>query len=219
MSSDAVEIETGGAPTGSVIWLHGLGADGHDFEPIVPELVRPGERALRFVFPHAAVRPVTLNGGYPMRAWYDITALDRGAAQDAAGIRASQELISSLIRRENDRGIPTDHIVLAGFSQGGAMALFAGPRYPHRLAGIMGLSCYLLQSARLEAERTPANQSTPIFIGHGSQDPVIAVGLGEEASRQLQAAGYAVEWHTYSMPHSVSPQEVADIGAWLRRVL
>ena len=219
MSSDAVEIETGRAPAGSVIWLHGLGADGHDFEPIVPELVRPGERALRFVFPHAPVRPVTLNGGYPMRAWYDITALDRGAAQDEAGIRASQQAITTLIRRENERGIATDHIVLAGFSQGGAMALYAGPRYPQKLAGIMGLSCYLLQAARLAAERTAANQSTPLFIAHGIQDPVIAAALGEEASRQLQTAGYAVEWHTYSMPHSVSPQEVADIAAWLRRVL
>jgi phospholipase/carboxylesterase len=219
VSSGAVEIETGRAPTGSVIWLHGLGADGHDFESIVPELVRPGERALRFVFPHAPVRPVTLNGGYPMRAWYDITALDRDAAQDETGIRASQQAITTLIRRENDRGIPTDHIVLAGFSQGGAMALFAGPRYPQKLAGIMGLSCYLLQGARLEAERTPANQSTAVFLAHGSQDPVIPPLLGEEASRQLQAAGYAVEWHTYSMPHSVSPQEVTDIATWLRRVL
>jgi phospholipase/carboxylesterase len=219
VTSEAVEVETGRAPTGSVIWLHGLGADGHDFEPIVPELVRPAERALRFVFPHAPVRPVTLNGGYPMRAWYDISAIERGAAQDEAVNRASQQAIATLIRRENDRGIPTDHIVLAGFSQGGAMALFAGPRYPQKLAGIMGLSCYLLQSARLEAERTPANQSTPVFIAHGSQDPVIAPLLGEEASRQLQAAGYAVEWHMYSMPHSVSPQEVTDIAAWLRRVL
>ena len=219
MSIDAVEIETGRAPTGSVIWLHGLGADGHDFEPIVPELVRPGERALRFVFPHAPVRPVTINGGYAMRAWYDITALERGAAQDEAGIRASQQAITALIRRENERGISADHIVLAGFSQGGAMALFAGARYPQKLAGIMGLSCYLLLGARLEAERAPANQSTPIFIAHGTQDPVVAPILGEEASRQLQAAGYAVEWHTYSMPHSVSPQEVADIAAWLRRVL
>ena len=219
MASDAVEVETGRAPSASVIWLHGLGADGHDFEPIVPELVRPGERALRFIFPHAPVRPVTLNGGYPMRAWYDITALDRGAAQDEAGIRASQQTITALIRRENERGIATERIVLAGFSQGGAMALYAGPRYPQQLAGIMGLSCYLLQSARLETERTPANQSTPVFMAHGSQDAVVAPQLGEEASRQLQAAGYAVEWHAYSMPHSVCPQEVADIGAWLRRVL
>lgn len=219
MSSDAVEIETGRAPTGSVIWLHGLGADGHDFEPIVPELVRPGERPLRFVFPHAPVRPVTLNGGYPMRAWYDIAALDRGAAQDEAGIRASQQTITTLIRRENERGIATDHIVLAGFSQGGAMALYAGPRYPQKLAGIMGLSCYLLQGARLQAERSAANQSTPLFMAHGSHDPVVAPALGEEACRQLQTAGYTVEWHTYSMPHSVSPQEIAAIAGWLRRVL
>jgi phospholipase/carboxylesterase len=219
VARDAVEIETGRTPTGTVIWLHGLGADGHDFEPMVPELVRPGERALRFVFPHAPVRPVTLNGGYPMRAWYDIVALDRKAAEDEAGIRASQQAITALIERENDRGIPTDHIVLAGFSQGGAMALFVGLRYPQKLAGIMGLSCYLLLGARLEAERTPANQATPVFIAHGSQDPVVAPILGEEASRRLQAAGYAVEWHAYSMPHSVSPQEVADIATWLRRVL
>lgn len=220
MSSDAVEVETGRAPTGSVIWLHGLGADGHDFEPIVPELVRPDERALRFVFPHAPVRAVTLNAGYRMRAWYDIAALDRRATEDETGIRASQQAIAALIRRENERGIPTERIVLAGFSQGGAMALYAGPRYPEKLAGIMGLSCYLLLGGhRLTAERSTANQATPVFLGHGSQDPVVAPQLGEEAKRQLQAAGYAVEWHTYSMPHSVCPQEVADIAAWLRRVL
>jgi phospholipase/carboxylesterase len=219
VSSEAVEIETGRAPTGSVIWLHGLGADGHDFEPVVPELVRPGERALRFVFPHAPVRPVTLNGGYPMRAWYDIVALDRKAAEDEPGIRASQQAIGALIRRENERGIPSNQIVLAGFSQGGAMALFAGTRYPQKLAGIMGLSCYLLLGARLEAEHTAENQATPVFLAHGTQDPVVAPLLGEEASRRLQAAGYAVEWHTYSMPHSVSQQEISDIAGWLRRVL
>ncbi len=219
MSIDAVEIETGAKPAGSVIWLHGLGADGHDFEPIVPELVRAGERALRFVFPHAPVRPVTLNGGYRMRAWYDIAALDRRAAEDEAGIRASQEAIAALIRRENERGIPSERIVLAGFSQGGAMSLYAGTRYPQRLAGIMGLSCYLLLAGRLEAERAPANNATPVFLAHGTLDPVVAATLGEEARRLLQAAGYAVEWHAYSMPHSVSPQEVVDIAAWLRRVL
>jgi phospholipase/carboxylesterase len=185
----------------------------------VPELIRPGERSLRFVFPHAPVRPVTLNGGYPMRAWYDIAALDRKTAEDEAGIRASQQAITVLIRRENERGIPTGNIVLAGFSQGGAMALFAGLRYPEKLAGMMGLSCYLLLGARLETERAAANQATPVFMAHGTQDPVVAPMLGEEASRRLQAAGYAVEWHTYSMPHSVSPQEVADIAAWLRRVV
>ena len=219
MSREAVEVETGRAPAAAVIWLHGLGADGHDFEPIVPELVTPGERALRFVFPHAPIRPVTLNGGYAMRAWYDIAALDRRAPEDESGIRASQAAIETLIRRENARGIASERIVLAGFSQGGAMALFTGTRYAQPLAGIMGLSCYRVLARRFDAERAAANQSTPVFLAHGTQDPVVAAALGEEACRQLQAAGYAVEWHTYSMAHAVCPQEVADIALWLRRVL
>jgi phospholipase/carboxylesterase len=214
-----VEIETGRNPQAAVIWLHGLGADGHDFEPIVPELVRPTDRPLRFVFPHAPMRPVTLNGGYVMRAWYDIIAIDRRAAEDGQGIRASQALVTELIRRENARGIPSERIVLAGFSQGGAMALFCGTRYPERLAGIIGLSCYQVLATQFDAERLPANQNTPIFLGHGTQDPVVIPALGEAASRELQAAGYEVEWHAYSMPHSVCPQEVIDIAAWLRRVL
>jgi phospholipase/carboxylesterase len=219
MQEQGIEVQTGSDPSGSIIWLHGLGADGHDFEPIVPELVRRGERALRFVFPHAAVRPVTLNGGYAMRAWYDIVAIDRRAAEDDKGIRGSQAVIEALIRRENERGISSERIVLAGFSQGGAMALFAGTRHAQRLAGILALSCYQLLANRFESERSAANQSTPIFLAHGLQDPVVPPVLGEEAHQQLQLAGYAVEWHTYSMPHSVSPQEVADIAAWLRRVL
>ena len=219
MGRDAVEIETGRNPQVSVIWLHGLGADGHDFEPIVPELVQRSERAVRFVFPHAPIRPVTLNGGYAMRAWYDIIALDRRAEEDVNGIRASQELITAWIRRENASGIPSERIVLAGFSQGGAMALYSGTRYPERLAGIIGLSCYQPLAGRLDAERLAANQATPIFLGHGMQDPVVIPALGEAACRQLQAAGYAVEWHAYSMPHSVCPQEVTDIATWLRRVL
>ena len=219
MSRDAVEVETGRAPTGAVIWLHGLGADGHDFEPIVPELVQPGERALRFVFPHAPIRPVTLNAGYAMRAWYDIAALDRRTAEDETGIRASQASIEVMIRRENARGIRSERIVLAGFSQGGAMALFAGTRYPERLAGMMGLSCYLVLAASLNAERVAANESTPIFLAHGTQDPVIPPVLGEHARHALQAAGYTVEWHSYDMPHAVCPQEIADIAAWLHRVL
>jgi len=216
---DAVEIETGRNPQVSVIWLHGLGADGHDFEPIVPELVQRSERAMRFVFPHAPIRPVTLNGGYAMRAWYDIIALDRRAEEDVNGIRASQELVTAWIRRENASGIPSERIVLAGFSQGGAMALYSGTRYPERLAGIIGLSCYQPLAKRLDAERLAANQATPIFLAHGMQDPVVIPALGEAACRQLQAAGYAVEWHAYSMPHSVCPQEVTDIATWLRRVL
>jgi len=219
VAREGVEVETGRDPQAAVIWLHGLGADGHDFEPLVPELVQPAERALRFVFPHAPMRPVTLNNGYVMRAWYDIIALDRRTTEDEDGIRASQTLITELIRRENVRGIATEHIVLAGFSQGGAMALFAGTRYPERLAGIIGLSCYQLLAGRFAAERNPANQATPIFLAHGTQDPVVAPVLGEATCRQLQDAGYAVEWHAYSMPHSVCPQEVADIAAWLRRVL
>ena len=219
MAREGVEVETGRNPQAAVIWLHGLGADGHDFEPLVPELVQPSERALRFVFPHAPMRPVTLNNGYVMRAWYDIIALDRRAAEDESGIRASQALITELIRRENSRGITTERIVLAGFSQGGAMALFSGTRYPERLAGIIGLSCYQILAGRFAAERPPANQATPIFLAHGTQDPVVAPALGEAARRQLEAEGYTVEWHAYSMPHSVCPQEVADIAAWLRRVL
>ena len=219
MGRDAVEIETGRNPQVSVIWLHGLGADGHDFEPIVPELVQRSERSVRFVFPHAPIRPVTLNGGYAMRAWYDIIALDRRAEEDVNGIRASQELVTAWIRRENASGIPSERIVLAGFSQGGAMALYSGTRYPERLAGIIGLSCYQPLAGRLDAERLAANQATPIFLGHGMQDPVVIPALGEAACRQLQAAGYAVEWHAYSMPHSVCPQEVTDIATWLRRVL
>jgi len=219
VSRDAVEVETGRDPQAAVIWLHGLGADGHDFEPIVPQLVQPADPALRFVFPHAPVRPVTLNGGYAMRAWYDIVAIDRLAAEYASGIRASQTAIHQWVRGENARGISTSRIVLAGFSQGGAMALYAGTRYPERLAGIMGLSCYQLLAESFAAERTAANQSTPVFLGHGTQDPVVPPALGLAACRQLQAAGYALEWHAYSMPHSVCPEEIADIAAWLRRVL
>jgi phospholipase/carboxylesterase len=219
VARDAVEVETGRDPTGTVIWLHGLGADGHDFEPLVPELVRPGERALRFVFPHAPIRPVTLNGGFAMRAWYDIVALDRQGPEDEAGIRASQATMEALIRRENGRGIASERIVLAGFSQGGAMAVFTGVRHAQKLAGMMGLSCYMLLAARLVPERQAANQATPMFLAHGNEDPVVLPALGEESRRLLEAAGYAVEWHSYNMPHSVCPQEVADISAWLRRVL
>jgi len=214
-----VEIETGPNPAAAVILLHGLGADGYGFEPIVSELVRPGERALRFVFPHAPVRPVTLNGGFAMRAWYDIVSLERRGPEDEAGIRSSQATVEALIRRENARGIPSERIALAGFSQGGALALFAGVRYGEKLAGIIGLSCYLLLAGRLTAERSGANQATPIFLAHGLQDPVVAPALGEQARAALEAAGYRVEWHTYTMPHSVCPQELTDLAQWLRRVI
>jgi phospholipase/carboxylesterase len=216
---DALEIETGPNPAGSVIWLHGLGADGHDFEPIVPELVRRDERPLRFVFPHAPVRAVTLNAGYAMRAWYDIIGLDRNSKQDEQGIRASDSAVRALIRRENERGISTDRIVLAGFSQGGAMAIYSGTRFPEQFAGIMALSCYMLMAEKFVVERSKANAKTPVFMAHGTFDPVVAVQLGDESRKVLQAAGYPVEWHTYPMPHSVSPEEITDIAAWLRKVL
>ena len=216
---EAIEIETGRKPTGAVLWLHGLGADGHDFAPIVPQLVGPDERPLRFVFPHAPVRPVTINGGMAMRAWYDILGFDRGIPQDTGGIRASDAQVAELIRRENVRGIATNRIVLGGFSQGGAISLFSGPRYPEKLAGIMGLSCYLLLEDLLPAERTPVNYRTPIFLAHGTQDPIVDVRRGAEARQLLEAGGYPVEWHAYPMPHSVCPQEVEDIAAWLRKVL
>jgi phospholipase/carboxylesterase len=216
---ETIEVETGKQPTGSVIWMHGLGADGHDFGPIVPELVRPNERALRFVFPNAPVRPVTINAGYAMRAWYDIIGIDRHSQPDEAGIRASDAIVRGLIRRENERGIPTNRIVLAGFSQGGAMSLMTGTRYPEKLAGIMALSCYMLLAPKLEAERSSANGATPIFMAHGTQDPVVPYALGEESRQLLEKLGYPVEWHSYPMPHSVCVEEVADIAAWLRRVL
>ncbi len=216
---ETIELQTGSDPTGTVIWMHGLGADGHDFEPLVPELVHRGERALRFVFPNAPVRPVTINGGYAMRAWYDTAGIARHPVQDEVGIRASDSAIRALIRRESERGIPTQRVALAGFSQGGAMSLFTGTRYPAQLAGIMGLSCYMLLPSTFEAERTPANQSTPLFIGHGADDPVVPIARGEEMYRLLAAADYAVEWHSYRMAHSVCPEEIAHIAAWLRKVL
>jgi phospholipase/carboxylesterase len=216
---EAFQIETGRQPTGTVIWLHGLGADGHDFAPIVPELVRPDERPLRFVFPHAPARPVTVNNGMAMRAWYDILGFGRGFPQDEAGIRDSDKLVRELIARETARGIPASRIVLGGFSQGGAISLFTGPRYPDKLAGIMGLSCYLLVEDSLPTERTRVNYTTPIFMGHGTQDPVVDIKLGTQAKQLLEAGGYPLEWHAYPMPHSVCPEEVQDIAAWLRKVL
>jgi phospholipase/carboxylesterase len=214
-----VEVETGPRPAGSVIWLHGLGADGHDFEPAVPGLVGARTGALRFVFPHAPVRAVTLNGGARMRAWYDIMGFDRHVAQDESGVRASDAAIRALIRRENERGIATERIVLAGFSQGGAMAIFTGTRLPQRLAGIIGLSCYLLLADSFARERHTANQATPIFLAHGSFDAVVDPRLGEETRALLEAAAHPVEWHSYPMPHAVCAEEIAAIAAFLQRVL
>jgi phospholipase/carboxylesterase len=214
---ETVTVETGPKPTFTIIWMHGLGADGHDFEPLVPELVDRTMPALRFVFPHAPVRPVTINNGYAMRAWYDIIGIDRRAAEDFEGIKASAAGIAGLIKTENDRGIPTHRIVLAGFSQGGAMALHIGTRHPDALAGIIALSCYLPLARELEKERAVATQATPIFMAHGVQDPVVPFALGDESHRLLAASGYSVEWRSYPMPHSVCEPEVADIRAFLRQ--
>ncbi len=219
MPLETVEIETARDPDAAVIWLHGLGADGHDFEPVVPELVRGGERAWRFVFPHATPRPVTINGGLAMRAWYDIRSFDRKAGEDEAGFRDSAAAVGELIAREVARGILAKRIVLAGFSQGGAVSLYTAPRYPDRLAGVMALSAYLPLPARLDAEQGLANRGTPIFMAHGLADPVLPVAMGLESREFLQARGYAVEWHQYPMAHSVCADEVGDIRAYLRRVL
>ena len=212
---EALEIETGPSPRAAVIWLHGLGADGHDFEPIVPELGMPAAPAVRFVFPHAPLQPVAINRGAVMRAWYDVTGDGR---QDAEGIRASQVRVEALIARERARGIAARSIVLAGFSQGGAMALHTGLRYPERLAGILALSCYLPLPETLEREASQATRDVPIFMAHGTQDPVIPLSWAMRSRDRLGALGYAVEWHEYPMPHSVCAEEIADIGRWLRTV-
>lgn len=214
-----VEINPHGEPQCSVVWLHGLGADGHDFEPIVPELGLPEAAGVRFVFPHAPVRPVTVNGGMPMRAWYDIVGIGQGYPQDAESIRSSAEQVGRLIERENKLGIPSSRIVLAGFSQGGAIALHAGLRYPERLAGVMGLSTYLPLPEDLTAERSQANADVPVFMGHGVWDQVVPHGYGSLSRERLVEAGYSVEWHEYRMEHSVVMDEIRDIAAWLRRVL
>jgi phospholipase/carboxylesterase len=218
MSEPPVEVTTGPNPVGTVIWLHGLGADGHDFEPLVPELLRLHHLSLRYVFPHAPVRPVTVNGGYPMRAWYDVLSFDRNSKLDSAGIAASDANIRALIERENQRGISADHIVLAGFSQGGAMALYTGLRLEQRLAGVMGLSTYLLAPDQLQAEQHAVNLQTPVFLAHGTRDPVLPYAMGEQTSAALTAAGYKVEWHSYAMEHSLCVEEVADIAAYLAGV-
>ncbi|TBR35925.1 MULTISPECIES: alpha/beta hydrolase [Dyella] len=210
-----VEHETGPHPTHSVIWLHGLGADGHDFGPIVPELVAPPWPALRFVFPHAPVRPVTLNGGMPMRAWFDISGVDLVSRPDEAGMRASIAAVEALIARENERGVPDERILLAGFSQGGAIVLSGGLRHPRKLAGIVALSTYLPMQDSFAAERHAANADTPIFWGHGTADPIVPLTRGVQARDVLQSFGYRVDWHTYPMPHSVSGEEVGDLRTWM----
>lgn len=215
---EAIEIETGPAPTACVLWLHGLGADGTDFVPVVDALDLP-DRPIRFVFPHAPMRPVTINQGYVMRAWYDVLSMDFGRRADEHGVRESQGLIETMIAREVARGIAASGIVLAGFSQGGAIALQTGLRHAARLAGIMALSCYVPLAESLDAEGSAANRGVPIFMAHGTQDPVIPVSLARASRDLLGRLGYDVAWHEYPMEHSVAPEEVEAIGAWLRRVL
>jgi phospholipase/carboxylesterase len=214
-----IELETGARPDAAVVWLHGLGADGNDFVPIVEEMKLPESAAIRFVFPHAPVRPVTINAGFPTRAWYDIAGGDFATRADMTGVRASQAAIEALLEREKARGIAARRIVLAGFSQGGAIALYTGLRHRERLAGIVALSTYLVAADRLADEGTDANRDVPIFMAHGLYDPIVPVAAARRSRALLERLGYAVEWHEYPMPHSVAREELDDIGAWLARAL
>jgi len=219
---ETVEINPVNPPTGAVIWLHGLGADGHDFEPVVPELKLDGHLDLRFVFPHAPVREVTINNGIAMRAWYDLLTLDRNGPEDEAGMRESAALLGGLIEREKARGIAFDRIVVAGFSQGGAIALHTALRFPHRLCGLLALSTLLPLQYTLDEEvfgnEAVQGHDMPILIAHGAFDPMLPLALGRQACDVLEGAGFPVEWHEYPMAHAICPQEIADIRAWLLRV-
>ena len=215
MSLPCVEIETAPNPRHAVVWLHGLGADGNDFAPIVPQLVDRAWPPLRFVFPHAPVRPVTINNGMPMRAWYDIRGVALADKQDEVGIRASIDALDALIARETERGIAAEQVLVAGFSQGGAIALAGGVRHAARLAGIMALSTYLPLDAMTATERSAANAGLPIFMGHGSLDPVVPQALGVMSRNALIALGYDVQWHAYPMMHQVCAEEIADVRAWM----
>jgi phospholipase/carboxylesterase len=213
-----IELNTGPEPAGTIIWMHGLGADGWDFVPIVRELALPDDLALRFIFPHAPVQPVTINNGMEMRAWYDIAMNDISRLPDEGGIRESQAAVERLIARERDRGIESSRIVLAGFSQGGAIALQTGLRHANRLGGIVALSTYLPLEDSLDAEASSANRATPIFMGHGTDDPVVPVQLAEISRSALQKRGYEIEWHTWPMPHSVCGEEIEAVSAFLGRI-
>ena len=216
---DTVEVGAAEGATHTVIWMHGLGADGNDFVPIVPELFLPPELAVRFVFPHAPQRPITLNGGLHMRAWFDITSLDRSSAEDAEGIGISQAQVESLIAEEHARGVSSSNIVLAGFSQGGAIALHTGLRHAEPLAGIMALSTWLPLHEGLASEASPVNQATPVFMAHGTYDDMVPCKFGEYSRDFMKQAGYAVDWHAYPMQHQVCTEQIADIGRWLGSVL
>jgi phospholipase/carboxylesterase len=215
-SADAVVLAPATPASASVIWLHGLGADGHDFVPIVPELKLPPSPGIRFVFPHAAVRPVTLNMGMRMRAWYDIKTLTAEGRADEAGLRQSAGRVAELIAAERALGIASNRIVIAGFSQGAAVALHVALRHAEPLAGILALSCYLPLQSALAAELSEANRQAPILMCHGVQDPVLPLALGLAACNWLRAAGYRVEWKEYPMQHQVCLPEIQDVSAWLR---
>lgn len=216
---ECVEQETGAAPEWCVLWLHGLGADGNDFAPIVPELVRRHWPAVRFVFPHAPVRPVTINGGMRMRAWYDIVGMDFATRAEAAGIDESVAQVEALVAREGERGIPPSRVLLAGFSQGGAIALAAGLRRHEPLAGLVALSTYLPGGVAMAAQRHASAVAQPVFFAHGDSDPVIPVQYGQASAQMLERVGFEVEWHRYPMAHQVCAQEIADLGDWLDRRL
>ncbi|HTF88803.1 MAG TPA: dienelactone hydrolase family protein [Planctomycetota bacterium] len=216
---DAVELEPDVAARACVIWLHGLGADGNDFVPIVPALGLDEKLAVRFVFPHAPRIPVSINNGFVMPAWYDIGDIDLEKRHDQVGVRRSAEAVKRLIERENQRGVPTSRIVLAGFSQGGAIALFTGVRYPERLAGVIGLSTYMVLADSLAAEATPANRDVPILMCHGTRDPMVGRQRGKGSADALKAAGYRVDWHEYPMQHEVVIEEIRLVGEFLTSVL
>ena len=214
---ECVEVTTGPEPVGSVIWLHGLGADGHDFEPIVPELRLPADLPLRFVFPHAPIRPVTINGGMAMRAWYDIVSLDAEGRADAEGVRESTAILEELVARECERGIAAEDIVIAGFSMGGAIAINTALHTRNKLAGLMALSTYLPLPDEIDG--SPGSRDLPVFMAHGSFDPMLPMQWGRLSAERLEEAGYNIEWHEYPMAHAVCPEEIRDIREWLSGVL
>ena len=216
---ETIELDSAPNPTVSIIWMHGLGADNTDFVPLVKELDLRGCPAIRFIFPNAGTMPVTINNGYVMRSWYDILTSDLVRREDETGLRASQAQIEALIAREKARGIPASRIILAGFSQGCAMTLQTGLRHPEKLAGLMCLSGYLPLADKTAAERTPASLQTPIFMAHGTADPVVAIARAEQSRDLLTGMGYQVEWHAYRMQHSLCQEEIDAIGAWLKKVL
>lgn len=217
-SDNYIELSPDTTPKATVIWLHGLGADGADFVPIVPELHLPSSLAIRFIFPHAPIMPVTINGGYEMRAWFDIYGAKIDSKIDEAGMAGSVAIVQQLIAQEVEKGIATENIILAGFSQGAVIALQTGLCYPKPLAGILALSGYLPNAASVLQGASEANRSIPIFIAHGTEDTIVPHALGQATRMGLEQAGYAVSWHSYPMAHSVCGEEIGDISAWLQRV-